>query len=271
MTIQIYLNSDVADVKLNSSQNSSLLFYLRNPIVPPDGFQMSIKVVNCAIPCSFYLVNSQNNKLVISGTTYTLTSGNYTAYSLSDLIATATSGFVSVAFSTVTSKYTLTSLTNFAINKESTCQKLLGLPTGTDLASSGYSLSSSYPIDLSGDIMLHLAVRNLQMQNMLGGAKTSILKALPVSVSQGGVLFYDDNSGSSGFVIHEDHVGFLHVVLYGEDATTLIDLQNARWSVTLEINFIKKQEYFVAGKSFRELYDKYLQSVQTAPAKLSQN
>ena len=264
MSVQIFLSSDLADVKINGTQNSSLLYYLKDPIVPQDGYQMSVKLVNAAIPCSFYLITSTNNKLVLNGTTYFLTQGNYTAYTLLDLLNATLSAVLTVSFDTGTNKFVFSAvLTNFSINSTSTCQKLLGFPTGSDLTSSAYTLKSTYPVDLSGDNMLYLAVQNLQLQNRLGGGKSSILKALPVSVSQGGVLFYDDNSGTPGFNIFEDHIGFLHVKLYGEDAVTLLDLQNARWSVTIEVSFTRKEILTYRNpKSFRDVYDQYRQGLQ---------
>ena len=260
--LQLYLNSDLATTKVNSTANSSMIFYIKDPIVPPDGHQLTVRVTNLAVPTSFYLVNSSNNKIVINSTTYTIANGNYTAYSFLDALNSTLGGSFTVTFSTITNKFTFSTLTNFTLSQNSTCQKLIGFASGVDYVSSSSALTSVYPIDLSGDNMLYLAVNNLKFENLLGGTQTSILKAIPVNVSQGSVLFYDDNGTGGTFKVHEDHVGFVHLMLYGEDATTLIDLQNVRWSVTLEFDYVPMiQNTVTRPRTIEGVYQEYLKSI----------
>ena len=79
---QIYLNSATADIYLNSSLKSNVVFVFRNPIViHKNAIEMKVSVVNAQIPVSWYLINNTNNKfsITIAGvtTTYYFKNGNY--------------------------------------------------------------------------------------------------------------------------------------------------------------------------------------------------
>ena len=256
-SLQVHLNTKIADLKVNGTMNSDLLFYLKEPVIPPQGKNMTLLLKACSIPVSFYLVNSTNNTLVINTSTFTLTQGNYTAYTLLDLLNTTLNPTYVVTLNTTTNKYTTSSLTSFTLKSTSTCQRLLGFASGTDYTSTASTLTSVYPVDLSGDNMIYISTPNILTQNRLGGQKSTILRAVPVSVSYGSVLFFDDNSGAVGSVIQEDHIGFIHLRIYSEDATLLLDFQNADWSISLEVGFVDKTTQPVPGKSMREVFDNY--------------
>ena len=67
---------------------SKLLFNFKNLLSDDSNILKSfITVVNAQIPCSFYVINNSNNKIVINGpfisvTTVYLTNGNYNANTL---------------------------------------------------------------------------------------------------------------------------------------------------------------------------------------------
>lgn len=238
-----------------------MIFYFSTPVVPPPNHNMTIKVLNFTMPVSYTLVNSTNNTLVVSGTTYTLTSGNYTATTLKSHLSSLLSGYT-ISFSSSTNKYTFThSSTNFTISSSSTCLKLLGFPSGEDTTSSGLTLTSTYPIDLSGDNVMYIDVANLLTTNLSSaeGSRTSIVKSVLLSVPYGSVLYNEDSTGSQGATIQEDHIGFLHIRLYGEDATTLLDLNNSNWVMALEIGFIEKQNQPTLG--YQDFFKQYIDRI----------
>ena len=75
-------------IQENGTMKSKLLFNYKNLLSDDENILKSfITVINAQIPCSFYVINALNNKLVISGPTITTTTiyvsyGNYNANTL---------------------------------------------------------------------------------------------------------------------------------------------------------------------------------------------
>ena len=86
---QIYLNSEFADIKMNSTMNSNVAFFFTSPLkIEKNVIEMRLSLVNCQIPVSWYQINSTNNKINITiysnpvvSTSYYITPGNYNAVS----------------------------------------------------------------------------------------------------------------------------------------------------------------------------------------------
>lgn len=223
---------------------------------------MTLKILNGSIPVSFTLVNSSNNTLVINSTTYTLTKGNYNATSLLTELSTKLSGYT-VTYSTTTNKYTLNNTTaDFTIKSSSTCLKLLGFATDADTASTSHTLTSTYNVDLSGDNTIYIDIANLHTHNLSSstGTNTSIVKSILANVTYGSVLFLEDN-GTAPMVLQEDHIGFFHIRMLGEDCSTLLDFSNTDWQLTLEIGFTPKQIQPTIAVPFQDLYNQYIEKL----------
>eukprot|EP00952_Eustigmatos_sp_NYUAD-ZCMA_P012588 50531-Eustigmatos_ZCMA.PRE.1 len=91
--IEVYLQSKYASYYSNgTTYNSDVYFYFASPIRRPPGYIMKLKVNNFTFPLSFYLVDSNTNTLTIGGSTYSLSSGNYSASSLMAHILTLLPG-----------------------------------------------------------------------------------------------------------------------------------------------------------------------------------
>lgn len=266
MSVQIYLNSQYATKTLNGTANTDLLFYFASPVIPPPNTLMTLKLLNMYVPVTFTLVNSSNNALVIGTTSYTIPRGNYNSSSLrTQLLSILPVGF-GISFDSTTNKYTFTYSTSFTISSSSTCLKLLGFASGTSVASTGNSITSTYPVDLTGDNMLFVDVTNLMTSNLSSttGNRTSIVRSVLMNVAYGGVLYYEDATGASGSTIQEDHIGFIHLRLYGEDGSTLIDLNNNSWSVTLQIGFENKKllPSIMRPITNQDFYRQYIESLK---------
>lgn len=116
------LNPDKSIIYLNSSNrisgtSSNFTIDLRAQILTPNNYD-TMCLVNCAIPKSFYLINSNNNTFILNENgsikTVTLSVGNYNSNNLATQIgvqmtAVSTSGATySVVLSLTTGKYTIT-------------------------------------------------------------------------------------------------------------------------------------------------------------------
>lgn len=260
--IEIYLQSQYATKKMNDTNNSDLLFLFTTPIVPPAGHNMTLKLKNLYIPVSFTIINSNNNTLTLNSVDYTITEGNYTAKQLAtkimDLVAGDEPAFT-VSFSSITGKYTFSSSDDFTIG--GTVDYVLGLEGETPSSSS--ELTSTYPVDLTGENVIFIDVKNLSTSNLLSSTGTtgSIIASVLVDVPHGSVLYYENRS-ESYFTIQQDHISFIHISLYGEDCATLLDLNNFDWSCCLQIGFEEKRSLPSLVNSFKDVYVQYLKSLE---------
>lgn len=256
--VQIYLSSSDATQYLNGTSKSDMLFLFSSPIIPPPAYNMSLRMVKLYLPISFTIINETNNTFTLNGVSYTIPEGNYSATDLATAIMYVVSGSepsFTIEFSSITNKYTFSDTTDFTI--DGTCLSILGLSGAS--SSTHQELVSTYPADLTGQNIVYVDVRNLTTFNLssTSGTRTSIIGSVLVSVPYGSVLYYDDTSGTA-FTIQEDNISFLHVRLYGEDQTTLLNLNNFDWSLTLEIGFVPISVQPAVPITYRDTYKDYL-------------
>ena len=100
-SIQIYLNSQMADKYLNGASDCEYNLPL---IEIPDGFHIYLSVVSCLIPYSFYNINSSNNTLFYSvgggdSNRLTIPIGNYNVNSLLSVLKTNISSAFTITYS----------------------------------------------------------------------------------------------------------------------------------------------------------------------------
>lgn len=253
MKTQVYLQSQNSTYSLSSSsENSDLIFYFQEPISRPFGYDMKMRISSFVFPVSFYLIDSNNNSLVVNGTTYALTNGNYTAKNLATHIKSLIGSDYTITYDSITNKYTFTHATaDFTISQSSTCLTLLGFSSASHTSSS-LSLTSDNVINLSGQYnVLYVDISNILTTNLssLTGRRTSIVESIPVTVPYGGVMYYEDNT-TSYHAIQEDIISYIHVRILAEDMATPVDFQGQDWNMTIEFGFEKSDNDL---RSFNEL------------------
>ena len=99
---QIYLNSANADIFLNQSKKSNVVFFFTNVLkIDKKSVEMKLSVVNAQIPVSWYLINDTNNRIYFSvngvQNNYFFPNGNYNVNT-----------FISTWISTFGNNWTLT-------------------------------------------------------------------------------------------------------------------------------------------------------------------
>ena len=258
--VQIYLSSSDATQHLNGTLKSDMLFLFKSPIVPPPTHFMTLRLVNAYVPISFTIINDTNDQFELSGTSYTIPHGNYTAVELGTLLMILTAyddPTFTVEFSQNTGKFTFSSAVASKFTIDGTCLKILGLPEAS--SATDYELVSVYPADLTGQNILYVDVKNLTTFNLSSStkARTSIIGSILVNVQHGSVLYYED-TGNTQFTIQEDSISFLHIRLYGEDMTTLLDLNDFSWALTLEVGFVEKTLQPTIPSTYKDLYKDYI-------------
>lgn len=242
---KFFLSPNGAFQKHNGDYNSNLTFSL------PNAYKMSnsiiyatARIIHAEIPNSFYIINEYNNVLQTSFGTYTIPEGNYNANSLMTYLKSVFPSNISVAFSTTTGKFVITSSnTAFSILGNSTCGILLGFTSGITYASTLISgintLLLPFPANLYGTKNIYIRLPELVLDNLntSTGDKFTIAN-IPKNVSPYGVILYH-NSANSCSVIKNDLKGLdtnLRVELL-DDQMNYIDFNNIEWSITLQFDF----------------------------------
>lgn len=261
--VQLYLSSSEATQYLNGTYKSDMIFLFKSPVIPPINHNMTLRLVNMYVPISFTLINDDNNQFDLNSETYVIENGNYTATELASAITARVQGedsTFSVSFSSTTNKYTFTSEYPDEFLVGGTILSVLGFSEQT--YSSGLTLISTYPVDLTGENTLYLDIKNLTTFNIASstGSRTSIVASVLVSVPYGSVLYYQDTIGTA-FTLQEDQISFLHIRLLGEDQTTPVDMNNFDWAITLEIGFVEKTLQPSIPQNFKDIYSNYIKNL----------
>lgn len=202
-SINIYLESEYADVRLNDAH---LIWDLASPIIMPEGITAQVALTNFYIPNSMYIIDDNNNKLVITtgGATYTivLTDGNYNANEFDTEIetraaATLPAGTVlTVGYGGSTNRYTFTIKTGgidvaWIIETATTCFKEIGIRGGVQY---NYNGSQELPnqVDLGGTPNIFVKCLNLSVSNRTTeGAISNTLAKIPVNVPPLGYVYME--------------------------------------------------------------------------------
>ena len=204
----ITLNSKYG-IQENGTMKSKLLFNFKNLLSDDSNILKSfITVVNAQIPCSFYVINDSNNKIVINGpfisaTTIYLTNGNYNA---NTLIAELKSEFLNagIIFSSIKInkingklKFTSVGLEDYFFTSDSTIFDVLG--TTSDIIASSTVYSCPYPLNLLGVKRLLITSNKLSVHSVssVDYGSSNILITIPSDVSPFSLISYASQSEAS--------------------------------------------------------------------------
>jgi len=109
--VEVYLNSRYASFYVNgTTYNSDMVFYFKTPVTRAIDYNFKLSLKNFTFPLSFYTIDSDNNKLYISGVLFTLTAGNYNATTFRTMLSTVLTGFT-ITYNSTTNKLTFTKAT----------------------------------------------------------------------------------------------------------------------------------------------------------------
>ena len=181
-------------IQENGTMKSKLLFNYKNLLSDDENILKSfITVVNAQIPCSFYVINALNNKLVISGPAITTTTiyvsyGNYNANTLiTELQTKLSSGglTMTIAINKVNGILTFSSngFVNYYFTSASTILEILGTTTSIIATSTNYTCP--YPLNLLGVKKLLIKSTKLSVHSVstIDYASSNILVTIPSDVS----------------------------------------------------------------------------------------
>jgi len=276
-SIILYLDSRDADSYLAQNSDgkdlySYFIYILKENIEIPANQRALISLNSATIPYSFYNIRENiNDKLIYSisaGGESTNTqeleipAGNYSVYSLADIIATDINSHqvigqleytFTMEYDTDKNKYLYGAINNlvsstpvlisfFFLNNERGCNIEMGFNendtiniTNTDDISLRYS---NNVIDINGSIHGVYIRSNLVSKGTLdsqNGTLSNILARLPLTVQSGGVLFAEQSSHKS--LVDIRSINTLTIRLTDE-RNRILDLNGLHFQLSISIDFV---------------------------------
>lgn len=243
---QIYLNSATADMYLNSSLKSNVVFVFRNPIViHKNAIEMKVSVVNAQIPVSWYLINNTNNKfsITIAGikSVYYFKNGNYNINTFISEWANSVGNGWTLTYSNITNKISFSYSQDFSFSDDvNSLFGVLGFKKGTNYFSSSSILQAPFCCNFAGITRLNLksSCFNLNNVDSLNKGINRTIAVIPVSSTSSGYVFYNNfTQYKNVFKNHE--ISTLGIEIY-DDFKNFIDFNNVDWSLTLQIDILSE-------------------------------
>ena len=233
-------------IQENGTMKSKLLFNYKNLLSDDENILKSfITVVNAQIPCSYYVINALNNKLVISGPAITTTTiyvsyGNYNANTLiSELVSKLSSGGLTMTISINKINGILTFSSNGFVNyyftSASTILEILGTTSSIIATSTNYSCP--YPLNLLGVKKLLIKSTKLSVHSVstIDYASSNILVTIPSDVSPFSMISYNSQSDTNKNLLNIRSINEIDINIYDEN-NNYIDFNNLDWTITLIIS-----------------------------------
>jgi len=238
-------------IQENGTMKSKLLFNYKNLLSDDENILKSfITVINAQIPCSFYVINALNNKLVIAGPTITtktiyISYGNYNANTLITELESkiSLSGLtMTVAINKINGILTFSSngFLNYYFTSASTILEILGTTSSIIAPSTNYTCP--YPLNLLGVKKLLIKSTKLSIHSVstVDYASSNILVTIPSDVSPFSMISYTSQSDANKNLLNIRLINEIDINIYDEN-NNYIDFNNLDWTITLvissEVNF----------------------------------
>ena len=238
-------------IQENGTMKSKMLFNYKNLLSDDENILKSfVTVINAQIPCSFYVINALNNKLVIAGQTITTTTiyvsyGNYNANTLiTELESKISAGglTMTVAINKINGILTFSSngFLSYYFTSASTFLEILGTTSSTIATSTNYICP--YPLNLLGVKKLLIKSTKLSVHSVstFDYASSNILLTIPSDVSPFSMISYNSQSDANKNLLNIRSINEIDINIYDEN-NNYIDFNNLDWTMTLvissEVNF----------------------------------
>ena len=251
--IQLFLRSTKADL----SMASGCMWLLQRPllIVPQSRLRVMLSSLN--LWHTFRGVTTENNSLILGGTTITIPVGCYSATSLvTQLNSSLSSTNVSVAFSSDTLHFTFSDSTGaeYTLSGSSTSLSILGFSDG-DHTSTGGVLESDGVCNLSSPPAI-LVQTSLWTHNIDSEAKapgSTILASVPLRVTYGQLISYTPNF-ENWSEVQAQAVQVIAVNFLSSRDGSYLDLQGQDFDLSLTLQIEEPAE---AAPDLRGYFDSY--------------
>jgi hypothetical protein len=250
----IFLHSNDAVVSISDAEK---IFYLNEAIIAPSGYRLIIGLTNMTMPNSMFNVTSNNNIIVVSGITYTITVGNYSAESLATSLDAALGAVGTVAFDDTNNnnKYIFTFVGSETIDAGTTLTRQLGL-TGQLPTTAATTYSATGICDLGGTTNIYIRLRNLTMNNIDSRGQTNnIIASIVNNTNYGGYIFFVPPEVLY-YQITEQNISHLDIELTDQEGK-LLEMNGANFNLTLTVHYVKQRVSQFRNSLLREIRESY--------------
>ena len=185
---------------------------------------------------SYYLINENNNDIVINNIVYSVQFGNYNVNNfITALTSVIPSGFI-ITYSSITNKLTFNYTSNFTINAGSascTINDIIGLGN-INITSSGNSLVMPYVVNFLPLARINFRSNFFKFNNYsTTDNSTDIFLSLQNSAPPIGVVYYV-NQTNTNFIINDMNITVININVT-DDNNNLINFNNVDWYMTFTI------------------------------------
>ena len=249
----IYLHSNDAVVSITDAEK---IFYLNEAIIAPSGYRLIIGLTNLTMPNSMYNVTSNNKSIVVSGVTYEIDEGNYSAEALATSLTAVLGDVGSVAFNNTDNKYIFTFASDETIDEETTLTRQLGLTGQLPTTPAATTYSANGICDLGGTTNIYIRIRNLTMNNIDSRGQTNnIIASIVNNTNYGGYIFFVPPEVLY-YQITEQNISHLDIELTDQEGK-LLEMNGANFNLTLTVHYVKQREGVFRNSLLREIRENY--------------
>jgi hypothetical protein len=239
-TLQIHLNSENAD-SYNNNNLSDCVFHLPNiELHEYQNHTIMLSVQYCAIPYTFYNIDSINNTLIYTQngiqSRLNITCGNYNAINLAAYLTSNLTN-ISVKYNTISNKFVFTNTSfDFSFSINSTCFSLLGI-SKTNLNSINKGYTSPNCINLLSKTCLciqsNIPTLNINHSNLSEG---NIIISFPINKPPYSLITFENKSNFKT-VLKSNTISNINIKLIDQN-DNLVDLNGCFFTITLQIDII---------------------------------
>jgi hypothetical protein len=230
--------------QVSSEYNTSIIVSIPPIIIPQNDLHVPIiGVENLIIPLSYKMINGNNNKLKLDGVEYIIFTGNYTITSLLVVLNAFNPSLYIFTYDTDDNRLILNLVllgaNTYTIDTGTTCEKLLGCR----ISAVPYLDNTTFPsiVNLATNTSILVQISNINTANYdnVSGSNNIIAK-IPISNQPNQVLNYFNNQPFFS-TINNKTIQMLNINLLSDAHLPLILDGNPDWSITLRIDYIKKE------------------------------
>lgn len=242
---KIFLQSKDATIV----SGSTVFFFLHKVITPPDpSMDLMVGIVDIEIPCSFYNINANNNKITINGYDIALVLQNYSAFNIKDTLNSALASAepaipVVVDFSQQSNKFTFSPTENpgtVKIDGGTLCDSLGLTQSQVGLTPSTSPIIGNNCCNLAGTANIYVS-SNFNINNLNStGQYSGVLAKVLVNAPSGEYIFYQPSQAAMHVVSNKSTSNIVISLL--DDNLAAIDLNGLDFSLTLSVEFCYKRE-----------------------------
>lgn len=253
---QIYLNSQTADIYINGTMKSNVVFFFEDPLqINKRAYEMRMSIVNAQMPISWYLINDTNNLIIINSINYYFKKGNYNIHTFINEWPNSIGPNWTLTFDSVTNKITFKYISNFTFSDSviNSIFPIIGLQSNKIYNSSSLSLVAPYCYNFCGLSRINIKSSTFNLGNLdsYNKSKNRTLATIPISsIGQGYILYHNYTHYSN--IFKNSEISTIDITIM-DDNRNFIDFNNVDWTITLQIDILS--EVFETIDNLEDIYE----------------